>query len=182
MSQELTRQQARKALTKLRNELESGGDVSHLNITAMMDMMSILLVFMLKQFAAEQASMQLSDGLQLPKSNSPIKPLPSVNVTVSTQAIIVEGDKVVAVRAGAVDPASKPEGPNGYRIQPVVDILQKHANRLKKLEMMGGPKFEGTILLLVDRSIPYRLVTEVLYSAGQAEFRNYRLVVLQKEK
>jgi biopolymer transport protein ExbD len=179
---DVSRSQARKVLTRLRNELESGGDVNHLNITAMMDMMSILLVFMLKQFAAEQASMSMSDGLQLPKSTSPIKPLPSVNVTVSTTAIIIEGDPVAAVRAGAVDPSTKPEGPNGFLIAPVADTLQKHANRLKKISRLNGTEFEGTLLLLVDRSIPYRLVTEVLYSAGRAEFRNYRLVVLQKEK
>jgi hypothetical protein len=47
---------------------------------------------------------------------------------------------------------------------------------------MGGGAFDGTMLLLVDRSIPYRLVTEVLYSAGQAEFRNYRLVVLSRNE
>src|SRR5262249_22061876 len=133
MSQELTRQQARKALNKLRNELESAGDVNHLNITAMMDMMTILLVFLLKQFAAEQAAMQLSEGLQLPKSVSPLKPTPSVNVTVSTEAIIVEGEKVVPVHAGAVDPAYKPGGVNGFLIQPVVDVLEKHARRLKKI-------------------------------------------------
>ena len=184
MAHEIPRHKARRTLTKLRNELDSGGDVSHLNITAMMDMMSILLVFMLKQFAAEQANMTMNDSLQLPKSSSPIKPLPSVNVTVSTQSIIIEGEPVVAVRAGAVDPSSKPQGPNGYLISPISETLQKHANRLKKLEVISGgaQKFDGTMLLLVDRSIPYRLVTEVLYSAGQAEFRNYRLVVLQKEK
>ena len=179
---DVSRQKARKILNKLRNELESGGDVSHLNITAMMDMMSILLVFMLKQFANEQASMNMSDSLLLPKSNSPIKPVPSVNVTVSQQSIIVEGEPVTAIRAHAVDPSVKRDGPNGFYITPLVDTLQKHANRLKKLEAMGGPKFDGTMLLLVDKETPYRLVTEVLYSSGQAEFRNYRLVVLQKEK
>jgi biopolymer transport protein ExbD len=184
MAHEISRQKARKLLTRFKNELESGGDVNHLNITAMMDMMSILLVFLLKQFAAEQASLNLSDSLQLPRSSSPLKPIPSVNVTVTTNAIIIEGTPVVSVRAGAVDPASKRDGVSGYYITPVVDTLQKHATRLKKLEAMSGgkQKFDGTMLLLVDRSIPYRLVTEVLYSSGQAEFKNYRLVVLQKEQ
>src|SRR5207245_7549414 len=106
----------------------AGGDVSHLNITAMMDMMSILLVFMLKQFAAEQASMTMAGDLQVPKSNSPVKPTPSLNVTVSTTAVIVEGDPVAAVRGGAVDPGVKRDGPNGYYITPLVDTLTKHAN------------------------------------------------------
>ncbi len=179
---ELTRRQFRKALGAFKNKVGDAGEVSHLNITAMMDMMSILLVFMLKQFAVSQASMNISDNLQLPKSNSALKVAPSVNVTVTTTAIIVEGDPIVSVRAGAVDPGSKRDGPSGYYITPLVDTLQKHANRLKKIAVLSGGNapFDGTMLLLVDRSIPYRLVTEVLYSAGQAEFRNYRLVVLSK--
>ena len=181
MAREISRRLARKAISKFKISLGDGGEVSHLNITAMMDMMSILLVFMLKQFAAEQANMNVSDHLQLPKSNADIAPIQSVNVTVTTQAIIVEGDGIVTVRAGGVDPSAKRDGPNGYYITPLVETLQKHANRLKKLQQIsnGAIKFEGAMLLLVDRSIPYRLVTEVLYSAGEAEFRNYRLVVLK---
>jgi biopolymer transport protein ExbD len=180
VGKEIPRRVARKQLARFHAKLGDAGEVSHLNITAMMDMMSILLVFMLKQFAVAQASMNMSDNLQLPKSTSTLKATPSVNVTVTTSAIIVEGDAVAAVRAGSVDPGTKRDGPTGYYITPLVDTLQKHANRLKKLAALGSTPFDGTMLLLVDRSIPYRLVTEVLYSAGQAEFRNYRLVVLSK--
>src|SRR5579871_641717 len=177
---DLTRRESRKALANFKQKLGDGGEVSHLNITAMMDMMTILLVFMLKQFAVEQANLKIGENLQLPKSDSPLKVQQAVNVTVTTNAIIVEGDPIVPVRAGAVDPGAKRDGPSGYYVTPLVDTLQKHANRLKKIGAMGGAPFDGTMLLLVDRSIPYRLVTEVLYSAGQAEFRNYRLVVLSK--
>ncbi len=183
MAKDLSRKEARRQLDKFKTKIGDAGEVGHLNITAMMDMMSILLVFMLKQFAVAQASMNLDQGqLQLPKSSADLKPPPSVNVTVTTSAIIVEGDAVAPVRAGAVDPSTKRDGASGYYITPLVETLQKHANRLKKLEVLthGGSKFEGTMLMLVDRSIPYRLLTEVLYSAGQAEFRNYKLVVLSK--
>ena len=182
MGRELPRRKAQKALRSFKNKIGDADEISHLNITAMMDMMTILLVFLIKQFAVQSASMTMSDNLQLPKSTSAQKAQPSVNVTVTTNAIIVEGDGVAAVRAGAVDPGTKRDGPSGFYITPLVETLQKHANRLKKIESMGGAPFDHTMLLLVDRSIPYRLVTEVLYSAGQAEFSNYRLVVLSKSE
>ena len=125
MAQELSRRVARKKLAQFKQKIGDGGEVSHLNITAMMDMMSILLVFMLKQFEISQAGMNMSDNLQLPKSISDLKPNPSVNVTVTTNAIIVEGEGLVSVRAGAVDPGSKRDGPSGYYITPLVDTLQK---------------------------------------------------------
>ena len=86
-------------------------------------------------------------------------------------AVVIEGDPVVTVRQGAVDPATKKEGANSYHINPVVDTLTKHANRLKKLAAMQGGKFDGIALVMVDKRTPYRLLTEVLYSAGQAELR-----------
>jgi len=180
MSKQLSRREARKILSRFKQKIGDGGEVSHLNITAMMDMMTILLVFLIKQFAVTQSSLTISDQLQLPKSSATLKASPEVNVTVTTQAIIVEGEPVTAVRAGAVDPTAKRDGPNGFYITNLVDTLQKHANRLKKVAMLQNTEFNKTMLLLVDRSIPYRLVTEVLYSAGQAEFSNYRLVVLSK--
>ena len=109
-----------------------------------------------------------------------LKAAPSVNVTVTTAAVIIEGDAVVSVRGGAIDPSSKRDGANGFYVTPIVGTLEKHAKRLKKIEGKGGATFDGTMLLLVDKTIPYRTLTEVLYSAGEAGFKNYRLVVIAK--
>ena len=80
----------------------------------------------------------------------------------------------------SVDPSVKRDGANGYYITPLVDVLSKHANRLKKIAAMGGAQFDGTAMVMVDKNTPYRLLTEVLYSAGQAEFKNYHLVVIKR--
>ena len=175
--------QAKKQLQRFRDKVEEEAiehQQAYLNITPMMDMMTILLVFLLKQFAVQAEAASMSEGLQLPSSSvETTRPL-AVNVTVSQNAILVEGDAVAPVRAGAVDPSLKRDGANGYYITPLVDTLTKHANRLKKIAAMGGTQFDGTSMIMVDKSTPYRLLTEVLYSAGQAEFRNYHLVVIKR--
>ncbi len=116
----------------------------------------------------------------MPASTAVMQPQPAVNITITQNAVVVEGDAVATVRQGEVDPSTKRDGANSYHITPVVDILTKHANRLKKLAAMQGGTFDGIALVMVDKRTPYRLLTEVLYSAGQAEFNNYRLVVIQK--
>jgi biopolymer transport protein ExbD len=182
---EIPSKMAKKELLRLRNAVEEEAiehQMAYLNITPMMDMMTILLVFLLKQFSVQAASASMSEGLQLPASSAEIMPVPAVNVTVTQSAILVEGDAVASIRAGAVDPALKRDGANGYYITPVVDTLTKHANRLKKLGAMGGSPFDNTAMVMVDKGTPYRLLTEVLYSAGQAEFRNYRLIIIQKKQ
>jgi biopolymer transport protein ExbD len=181
MAVEVDNREAKKALSRLRGKIEEeAGEVNFLNIMPMMDMMTILLVFLIKQFSVQQLQLQTPGGLSLPGSSATMSPQPAVNITVTQSAVVIEGDPVVTVRQGAVDPATKKEGANSYHINPVVDTLTKHANRLKKLAVMQGGKFDGIALVMVDKRTPYRLLTEVLYSAGQAEFSNYRLVVLQK--
>lgn len=156
--------------------------MAYLNITPMMDMMTILLVFLLKQFAVQAQSASMSEGLVLPKSSIETQRPEAVNITVSQNAVLVEGDAVAAVRAGSVDPSVKRDGANGYYITPLVDVLNKHANRLKKISAMGGSAFDGTAMVMVDKNTPYRLLAEVLYSAGQAEFKNYHLVVIRNNQ
>jgi biopolymer transport protein ExbD len=177
--------EAKRQLKRFRATVEEAAiehQQAYLNITPMMDMMTILLVFLLKQFSVEQAAASMSEGLQLPTSTIEQQRPLAVNVTVTQNAVLVEGDAVAVVRSGAVDPSVKRDGANGYYITPLVDTLNKHGNCLKKIAAMGGTQFDGTAMILIDKNTPYRLLTEVLYSAGQAEFRNYHLVVIKKSQ
>ena len=182
-SNEISNREAKKQITRFRNQVEAEVEDLHLqylNIMPMMDMMTILLVFLLKQFSVEASAAAMSEGLSLPTSSVEKKSPVAVNITITQNAILVEGDAVAPVRAGTVDPSVKRDGANGYYITPLVDVLTKHANRLKKIAALGGSEFDSTAMVMVDKGTQYRLLTEVLYSAGQAEFRNYRLVVIRK--
>ena len=182
-SNDIPDKEAKRQLRHFRDRVEeevAEHHLAYLNITPMMDMMTILLVFLLKLFAVQATAASMSEGLVLPKSSIETQRPLAVNITVSQNAVLVEGDAVTAVRAGSVDPSVKRDGANGYYITPLVDVLNKHANRLKKIAAMGGTPFDHTATVMLDRNTPYRLVTEVLYSAGQAEFSNYRLSVVKK--
>ena len=175
--------EAKKQIARFREKVEQEVEEIHaqyLNIMPMMDMMTILLVFLLKQFSVQAAALQMPPEMTLPTSTIEQQRPLAVNVTITQSAILVEGDGVTTVRNGAVDPSVKRDGANGYYITPLVEVLTKHANRLKKIAAMGGTPFDGTAMVMVDKNTPYRLLTEVLYSAGQAEFKNYHLVVIRR--
>ena len=175
---------AKKQIARFREKVEAEVEELHmqyLNIMPMMDMMTILLVFLLKQFSIQASAMAMA-GMQLPSSSSEKPSTEAVKIMVTANAILVEGDAVASVLNHAVDPSVKRDGANGYYITPLVDTLTKHANRLKKIAALGGPPFDNTAMVMVDKGTPYRLLSEVLYSAGQAEFRNYRLVVIKRSE
>lgn len=174
---------AKKAYRKMLRRVPEPEDIGYLNITPMLDMMTIILVFFLKSFSVSVENVSLSDELMLPASNSQVKPHQAVQVTLTQKAVVVEGEPIAAVKRGAVDASVKRDGASGYLINPLLDQLQKHATRLKKIEKMTGGKmaFKGEIVLVAHQGLPYRLISEVLYTAGQAEFGKYRLLVLKSD-
>ena len=99
----------------------------------MMDMMTIILVFLLKSFSSSTSTITFDQNLQVPKSFTELKPKLAVTVTVTKKVILVEGDAIAPINAGRVDPAVKRDGENGYYITPLVEILEKHARREKKV-------------------------------------------------
>lgn len=153
-----------------------------LNIYPMMDMMTILLVFLIQNFAASgAANVVQSAELQIPKSTSEEAVEPSLSITISASEIVVEGKQVLSLRNGQVDPSQKQGGSNGFLVTPLLTVLQQHRDRLKLIaQSRAAGQFRGEVQILADRRTPYRTVVEVLYTMGQAEFKALRFVLLKE--
>ena len=175
----MTRLQGKKAIRSFARKLAEPETIRDLNITPMMDMMTIILVFLLKSFSSTTSLTQLDQNLQVPASNTPLRPKEAVPVTITRKVILIEGEPVVSVINGKVDASHKPQGDNGYLISPIEETLTKIARRERRVAEMTGNKFEGELMVVADKNTPYRLLTEVLYSCGQAGYANYRLLVLK---
>jgi biopolymer transport protein ExbD len=183
-SNDIPNKEAKRQIARFRDKVEAEVEEVHLqylNIMPMMDMMTILLVFLLKQFSLQASAMAMSE-MVLPTSSSERASVESLKIMITQNAIIVEGDAVAPLSNHSVDPSMKRDGANGYYITPLVDVLTKHANRLKKIAALGGGEFDHAAMIMVDKNTPYRLLSEVMYSAGQAEFLNYRFVVIKKSQ
>jgi len=179
MEQQMSRLAGKKAIRSFARKLAEPDVVKDLNITPMMDMMTIILVFLLKSFSSTSSTITFDQNLKVPQSTTQLKPKEALSVTVTKKVILVEGDGIAPITGGRVDPAVKRDGENGYYITPLVDILEKHAKREKRVAELTGQKFEAQLMIVADQSTPYRMLTEVIYSCGQAGYANYRLLVLK---
>lgn len=151
-----------------------------LNIYPMMDMMTILLVFMIQQFASSSASVVQSSELQIPYSTSTVEPEASIPIQISASGITVDGQPALSLRNGQVDPSQKQGGGNGFLITPLLTVMQGHRDRLKRIASMNAQRpFRGDAQIIADKRTPYRTLVEVVYTLGQSEFKNLRFVVLQ---
>ena len=149
-----------------------------LNITSLMDIMTIILVFLLKSYSTDDIAVAPSENLLLPVSSSKKPPTLAVNTVISKVAITVDGKEVVKVVGNQVQDQDK----RGATIIPLLDVLKASADESKANASSGNEKdegFTGRILLQCDRDIPYTLVKEVMYTAGQAKFHEFKFVVYQ---
>lgn len=168
---------------KRRKERESAGEIRELNIVAMMDMMTILLVFLLKSYQTTPINIAASDDLKPPFSTAQLPPRDTVAVTVTRRHIMV-GDRVVVALDGQsnVPPEYKEGGETGNFIQPLYDALDKEVEKMKYIAQFNpNAPFSGEMSVIGDRKIPYRLLTEILYTAGRAQLDSFRFIVFKKE-
>ncbi len=152
---------------------EEGG----LSITSLMDMMTIILVFLLKSYSVEDIQVNPEGDLQLPISSAKKEPEVSVNVVVSRSSISVDGVKVIDVRDSAVADEYK----RGTMITPLYDTLQEKADDAKAVAARNPSQpFKGRLLLQCDKTMRFSLLREVMYTAGQAQFGEFKFVVFKE--
>ncbi len=154
-----------------------------LNIYPLMDVMTILLVFMIMQFAQDTANVVESADLQIPYSTSQTEVEQALPVQISRTEIVVDGHQVLTLRNGIVDPSQKQGGGTGFLITPLHNVLTQHRDRLKLIARMNAARpFTGTVQIIADKRTPFRTLSEVIYTLGQAEFSNIHFVVLQSSQ
>ncbi|MEO0604901.1 MAG: biopolymer transporter ExbD [Myxococcota bacterium] len=141
--------------------------VMTLQLTSLLDMFTIILVFLLESFQAEDEDFTLHAGLSLPESTARSAFKPAVNIALSEDAIFVEGTEVHALNAGAAD-----DGGVGYLEDVAVAIEAAWKTRRASQE---GEEFVASIQ--ADEGIPYETVDLVMRSAADRGCYRFRLVV-----
>jgi hypothetical protein len=149
-------------------------------ITSLMDALTIILCFLLKSYGDNPVNITQKDGeMELPKSNSTSNMANAIDVHVGATSILVRGEPVVNVKKGKVNENVKRDGADGFFITPLYKKLKEEAKMLKTKGKTSGIKFTGNALVAAHKDIPYRLLSEVLYTANQAEFKTYSFAIVK---
>jgi biopolymer transport protein ExbD len=167
----------RKRRKAKRLKQQHGGDVHELNITPMLDLMTIILVFLLMNFASSSENVNVAN-LTLPYSSAKLPVEEALTLIVTKDGILVDQKLVARFTAdGNFMPEDMPEGPAGYLVQPLYDALQGRSEHFKRIEEFGGTQFQGRIAIIADKNLPYSIIFRVLYTAGRAEFGRFKMFV-----
>jgi biopolymer transport protein ExbD len=189
MSTPLTPQQAallahRREFSRARRRSRAQAEeIRELNIVAMMDIMTIILVFLLKSYSASSLAVNLSDQLRVPQSTTQVQPQDNINVTVSLREVTVNDRSAVSAANGVIAAEAKAGGsPDSFYVGAIFDALKREVDKQKYIAKYNASRpFTGRINLIADRRVPYRTIMDVLYTAGQAELGEYKLMVMKQE-
>jgi biopolymer transport protein ExbD len=179
------RHQKRKALKGIERKEKRKTEPTELNIVAMMDMFTIILVYLLKSYASDPVQITPSPETLLPQSSTQLSPQEAIQLAISPRVIIVNDKKVAVVKDGRVMAQYKKDNnPASMYIVPLYDALKAEGSKQKTFARYNQKKqemqFKGLLTVIADKRIPFRLLTEVLYTAGQAEFGSYKFAVIKQ--
>lgn len=162
-------------LARQTRQARGSGDVK-LNITSMMDMFTIILVFLLKSFSTQGQLITPATGLLLPTSTVERTTRSSLDVQITKDKILVQ-DKIVVDEKELRDILKQ----KNFIIQKLYDVLEKYTDAGMRMSEISGSDASGEITIQGDIGVPYKLLTRVMYTCGQAGYPSMNLVVYRKE-
>lgn len=151
-----------------------------IQITSMVDMFVILLVFLLKSYSTSPVNITPKQGLRIPESNATADPVDVVKLIVSEDGVFVEDKKVMELEKGRV-PASTMDKNDPSFLRTVFQALDERAKLAKSISKVNDTfEFDGKVLMQADRDLPYETLQKVMYTSMMAGYADVKLAVAQK--
>lgn len=149
-----------------------GGRRVEVQMTSMIDMFTILVVFLLMSYSADGQIVTLSDSLTLPKSRSETPVDLKLEIQINSQVVVVDGDPVVQVTPQLLA--------TGNSIPELVTRLRDHMEYTRRLQGTISEE-DMKINIQGDVAIPAILLQRVMSSCSEAGFATQNLEVIKHE-
>jgi len=143
-----------------------------LRLTSMMDILTVLLLFLLKSFVAEGEVITPAPGVSLPESTSETTPESSVVVAILDDRIMLDGRVVAEVAAATrgedllIPALAEQLDQSRLQGQAIAERRGDAASYAPKLAIQG------------DRDIPFNVLQRVMYTCNHSGYGDIALVVL----
>jgi biopolymer transport protein ExbD len=146
-----------------------------INLTALMDILSNLLFFLLASYTSQSVELESQSGLKLPSSTSRLSLTPQITITVTDSRIDVGGVPVGSIQHGQIVEPLDRDG-NVGALYDRLDKVKASRQAAGRADMADA----ALVLLLADRGTDSETITRVLKTAGRAGFYNVRFGVISR--
>lgn len=165
---------ANTALRERRRRTTETAVVARLQLTSLIDIFTVLLLFLLKSLVVGGAVVSPFPGVVLPPSSSIASFKESPVIVVARQQIVVDGE--------AVCPTDQVTASNQLKVPALEQALAAVRQKTEALAGRAGSsrKFEGKLILQADETIPFHVLQKVMYTSQTVGFYDITLAVIQK--
>lgn len=152
-----------------------------IQITSMVDMFVIMLVFLLKSYSTSPVNISPNNELKLPTSTSYSDPVDVVKLIVTQKGIFIEDRKVLEFENGQLK-KGETDATDPMFIRALYTELDNQAKVAKGIsEKNESVTFDGKILMQADKTLPYNILQKVMYTSMLAGYSDMKLAVLSKD-
>lgn len=156
-----------------------------LQITSMMDMFTIILIFLLFSFSDKPETIKLDKDLELPVSSARLDYNDHIKLVLSQNSLYLGEERIADIQDGKV------EGLNSASLKE--SKLYKELAALHAAGKVDKPEADEqnrdsvkdeapeSILFLCDRRLSFKTVNSIVKTAGMAGYPNFQFGVLKKD-
>lgn len=160
----------------------------------MMDVLVIIVIFLLKNYGLSIMQVPQQDKLELPKSKATDVFGEGITLQIARDKVMIDNETVLTFQGNPDEkkfelPPNSLDAQNaGHGIFPIFDVLKKKKEDFDTLASRApdpkeaAKKWTGDLLVQADKDVPYELIRNVMYTAGMAGYRQFRLTVQKQEE
>jgi len=145
---------------------------AELNVVPMVDMMTMLVIFLLQQYSATGEVLYMQKDIRLPdaRHGQMIEQAPT---------IAISADQVVATGQKVADVADLEHDAGYLNIPALEERLREDRKRWDFIHQSdANRKWDGIVNIQADQKVPFRIVKRVMYSCGVAGYFNLNFAAL----
>jgi biopolymer transport protein ExbD len=146
-----------------------------LNVVPMVDMMTMLVIFLLQQFSATGEVLYMTKDIKLPDARHGQQIEVAPVVAISASQVVVSGQKVAEVVDVQKDPSQI--------IAPLVEKLRDEKKRFDFIHQNDKDReknWKGDINVQADVKVPFSVVRRVMASAAEAGYGNVNFATMEE--
>lgn len=139
---------------------------SDLNVTPLVDMFVILVLFLIANFSASGELLSMSKDIQLPEAAHTEELTLAPVVQVSQSEVVVSGQTI-----GRVEDLAREDYLN---IPPLEEKLREMKKQFEDLHNQAGDQgaFKGDVNIQADKQVQFRIIKKVMFSCASAGYGN----------
>lgn len=156
--------------------------VFSMNITSLMDVLTVLLFFLVKSFSVSTTSVQIPEDMRLPSSVSEDKFEEGISVVLSKDVLMFDNQVIAKLENGRF--RSSDIGSDQRTIVPLKKILEKEYSKrsgIMKSADNAAVLPPGKIIIQSDKRLTFGTLKYLLHTASHTNYNDMQFVVMNED-